>query len=89
MRRFAILSSIVAILAVVPFGKTQTPQLSVGGPTIPTDVDMNPELLQLVTADQWDRGNDLFAKGLPESRVIGKFGFQGQVAENPFFMQFS
>jgi hypothetical protein len=63
MRRFAILSSIVVILAVVPFDAAQTPQQSVSGPTIPTDIDMNPELLQLVTADQWDRGNDLFGKG--------------------------
>lgn len=33
------------------------------GPTIPPLKDVNPELLRLVIADQWDRGNDMFGKG--------------------------
>lgn len=33
------------------------------GPTIPKLPDVNPEILQLVVQDQWDRGNDMFGNG--------------------------
>lgn len=32
-------------------------------PTIPKFEDVNPQLLQLVVQDQWDRGNDMFGEG--------------------------
>ena len=32
----------------------------INSPTIPKLPDVNPELLNLVIYDQWDRGNDLF-----------------------------
>jgi len=38
---------------------------SSNGPTIPKLDDVNPELLNLVIYDQWDRGNDLFGDRRP------------------------
>ncbi len=32
-------------------------------PTVPPIKDVNPDVLQLVIDDQWDRGNDMFGKG--------------------------
>jgi hypothetical protein len=34
-------------------------------PTIPKATDVNPELLNLVIYDQWDRGNDMFGDRHP------------------------
>jgi hypothetical protein len=41
---------------------------SVGSPTVPPLKDVNPEILKLVIADQWDRGNDMFGKGQVRSQ---------------------
>ena len=38
---------------------------SPNGPTIPRVKDVNPELLNLVIYDQWDRGNDLYGDHRP------------------------
>jgi hypothetical protein len=46
--------------AVLP---AQAPNREVSSPTIPKNTSANPELLRLVIADQWDRGNDMFGKG--------------------------
>ena len=37
-------------------------------PTLPPIKNVNPEVLQLVVADQWDRGNDMFGKGQVKSQ---------------------
>ena len=50
----------MACAAVLP---AQVPKKEVGSPTIPTNTGANPEILRLVIADQWDRGNDMFGKG--------------------------
>jgi hypothetical protein len=38
----------------------QTTSAAGNKPTVPKLSDVNPELLQLVVEDQWDRGNDMF-----------------------------
>lgn len=60
----------------------QTPN----SPTIPKEIDVNPELLKLVVYDQWDRGNDLFGDRHPtgEEKVdwneVGKRDQERQAA---------
>ena len=61
MRRLMQISSLLLFLS--PLIPAQMSQQNVSGPTIPTDSHANPELLQLVIADQWERGNDMFGKG--------------------------
>ena len=63
MRRHAALGLLLLILAAAPSTPAQTSKPEVSGPTIPAGLNVNPELLRLVIADQWDRGNDLFGKG--------------------------
>jgi hypothetical protein len=50
-----------AALLFVPFLLAQTPT----GPTIPKLADANPEIVQLVAQDQWDRGFDFFGDRQP------------------------
>ena len=62
MRLFMQSSFLLLVLA--PLIPAQTPQKEVSGPTVPAGSHANPELLQMVIADQWERGNDMFGKGL-------------------------
>ena len=57
------LTSILLVLcAVQPFFSQNKPAQK---PTIPNLPDVNPQLLQLVIDDQWDRGNDMFGQSGP------------------------
>lgn len=52
-----------AIVVFLFLGSTAFPQTdtsSPSGPTVPKLSNVNPEILQLVIQDQWDRGNDMF-----------------------------
>jgi hypothetical protein len=54
----------------------QTPSAGAESPTVPNLSDVNPELLRVVIADQWDRGMDMFggrpakAAGPPDWNAI-------------------
>jgi hypothetical protein len=50
----------IACAAILP---AQVPKKEVSSPTIPKNTGANPEILRLVIADQWDRGNDMFGNG--------------------------
>lgn len=48
-------------MLVVPLSVgAQTPSAGAESPTVPNLPDVNPELLRVVIADQWDRGMDMF-----------------------------
>ena len=52
----------LAMVLAVPHGATaQSPASAAESPTIPNLPDVDPELLRLVVADQWDRGMDMFS----------------------------
>jgi hypothetical protein len=54
------LTGALVLLSVTLVFCSQTPSSTQQSPTIPVLPDANPELLQLVIQDQWDRGNDMF-----------------------------
>jgi hypothetical protein len=61
MTRTRIMLAAVAIALAAPHGATaQSPASATESPTIPNLPDVDPELLRLVVADQWDRGVDMF-----------------------------
>lgn len=54
--------AVLAITLAAPRGATaQSPASAAESPTIPNLPDVDPELLRLVVADQWDRGMDMFS----------------------------
>jgi len=55
MNRIAMLIAALLVCSAVPAAQSQDK------PTIPNLPDVNPALLALVVADQWDRGMDMFA----------------------------
>ena len=51
----------LALVGLMLVGNAVLAAQSQDGPTIPKLSDVNPELLKLVIADQWDRGMDMFS----------------------------